>query len=93
MFAHKKIEIYCAQWTQWKGTSARLISGKNSQFRCSRVGINDRFDGMTIPIESKCIQNVISVNRINNRLIDIWILTNKSILKIVNVYAHRLAIH
>ena len=50
------------------------------------MGINDGFDGMIILIASRWIQNVISVNRINNRLIDICILTNKSILKIVSVY-------
>ena len=75
-----KINICCAQETRWKGRSARLISGKGFKFKCFWIGDNDGFGGVAILIASKWIQNVISVNRINSRLSNNWILVDKSIL-------------
>ena len=80
ILVRRKTDICCAQKTRWKGRSARLISGKGFKFKCSWIRDNDGFGGVAILIASKWIQNVISVNRINSRLRNNWILVDKSIL-------------
>ena len=63
---------------------ASFISGKDCKFNASE---NDSFGGVDILMASKFIQNTISVNRINKRLINIRILIHKFILNIFSVYA------
>ena len=80
----RKIKVMCVQETKWKGKSTKVLGNGYKLYYC---GENRRRNGIGIIVEESLINNVIKVNRINDRLMCIKIALCKNIINIVSAYA------
>ena len=83
----RRIDICCVQESRWKGCSARLISAKGFKYKFIWSGENSGFGGVGVLLNENWIDKVISVVRLNYRIMSIRILVGKSIINIFSVYA------
>ena len=74
----------CIQETKWKGKSTKVLGSSYKLYYC---GENRRRNGIGIIVEESLINNVIKVNRVNDRLMCIKIALCKNIINIVSAYA------
>ena len=85
--ARRKVDICCAQETRWKGGSARTIQGKDSKYKFYWSGDESGYGGVGFLLAEEWINKVISVVRLNHRLMIMRLLMGEVILNIFNVYA------
>ena len=83
----RHIDICCAQESLWKDCSTRLISAKGFKYKFIWSGDNSGFGGVGVLLNENWIDKVISVVRLNHRIVSIRILVDKSIINIFSVYA------
>ena len=85
--SRRHIDICCVQETRWRGGSARTIVGKDSRYKLFWQGNENGFGGVGILIAEKWITSVLSVDRVNPRIINIRLLIGKMIVNIYSAYA------
>ena len=51
----RKVNVCCVQEVRWRGASARMITGKNSEYKMYWMGKNLGLDGVWILIPGKWI--------------------------------------
>eukprot|EP00111_Clytia_hemisphaerica_P013314 TCONS_00039074-protein len=83
--SRREISICAIQESRWKGHSAREISGKNSKYKFFWCGDVAGYDGAGILLDEAFIENVISVERVNSRIMYICIMIEKSIIRFFSV--------
>ena len=83
----RMVDMCCLQEVRWRGASARLIQGKDSHYKMFWVGSKDGTGGVAILLAEKWTENVIDVNRVNDRIMFVKLLLGKSIVVLVSVYA------
>ena len=83
----RNTDICCIQESRWKGCSVRLIKAKDFTYKFIWSGDSSGFQGVGILIEKKWIDKIISVVRVDHRIIHIRILIGKLIINIFSVYA------
>ena len=76
--------MYLFSYHLWKGCSARFISGFKNKFIWS--GVNSGFGDVDILLNENWTDTVISVVRLNYRIMSIRILVEKLIINIFRVY-------
>ena len=81
------VDVCCLQEVRWSGASARLIKGKDSHYKMFWVGSKDGAGGVATLLADKWTENVIDVNRVNDRIMFVKLLLGKSIVVLVSVYA------
>ena len=64
-----------------------MIQGKDSHCRMFRFSSRDGTGGVAILLAEKWAENVIDVNRVNDRIMFVKLLLGKSIVVLVSVYA------
>ena len=85
----RHIDIFCAQESLWKDCSSRLISAKGFKYKFIWSGDNSGFGGVGVLLNENWIDKVISVVRLNHRIVSIRILVGSCIavnLAITNTY-------
>ena len=87
MLTRRNIDICCLQETQWKGESARRIMGKDSHYKFFWKGDGLGRGGVGIMIKEQWIESVLSITRVNPRIIMMKLLIGKKLLNITCVYA------
>ena len=87
MLTRRSIDICCAQETRWRGESARLITGKDSRYKCFWKGEKDGFGGVGILVAERWIEKVLSISRVSDRIIWIRLLNEKGTINVFSVYA------
>ena len=85
--ARRKIDVCCVQEVRWRGASARMITGKDSEFKFFWVGGETGLGGVGILVSKNWLDKIIDVNRISDRLMAIKLLTGKRVLSIISTYA------
>ena len=80
-------DICRIQESRWKGCLVRLIKAKDFTYKFIWSGDSSGFGGVGILIEKKWIDKIISVVRVDHRVIHIRILIGKPIINIFSVYA------
>ena len=83
----RHIDICCVQEVRWRGASVRSIIGKDSMYKFFWVGNSLGTGGVGILLAEKWIDKVIAVNRVNDRIMVIKLITGKSVVPVVSVYA------
>ena len=83
----RKVDVCCVQEVRWSGESARLLTGRDSQYRFFWTGGSSGFGGVGILVGGKWIDKVIEVKRVNHRLMMLKILVGKRTVSIVSCYA------
>ncbi|XP_066920323.1 craniofacial development protein 2-like [Clytia hemisphaerica] len=84
--SRRRVSVCAIQESRWKGQSARMISGKNCKYKFLWCGDETGFGGVGLLVEEDLVENVISVERINSRIMYIRIMIEKSIIRIFSVY-------
>ena len=87
MLTRRKIDICCVQETRWRGGSARKIQGKDSFYKFFWAGDQSGQGGVGLLIAENLIDSVLSVERYNNRCIQMRLLIGTVILNIISCYA------
>ena len=64
-----------------------MICGKDCEYKFFWCGEETGFGGVGLLVEEDLVENVISVERINSRIMYIRIMIEKSIIRIFSVYA------
>ena len=72
---------------RWRGTSARTITGKASQYKLLWVGNNSGYGGVGIFLAQKWVEKVIEVKRVSDRLMMIKLLVDKRTVAIMSTCA------
>ena len=81
------VDICCVQETRWRGGSARMISGKSSHYKFFWSGDDSGVGGVGVLLAEKWTEKVISVDRIDHRLITMRILVGKLVVSLLCAYA------
>ena len=79
--------ICCMQETRWRGHSTRLISCKNSVYKLFWIGKTIGTGGVGIFLAERWVENVVNMNRVNDRIIVVKILVGKIVICVVSAYA------
>lgn len=83
----RKVDVCCVQEVRWRGASARLITGKDSEYKMFWIGKNTGLGGVGLLVARKWIDKIIDVKRVNDRLMMIKLLIGKTVAAIVSAYA------
>ena len=82
-----RIDLCCIQESRWKGCTARLISAKGFKYKFIWSGDNSGFRGVGVLLNENWIDKVISVARLNHRIMSIRVLADKLIINFFSVCA------
>ena len=82
----RNIDICCIQETRCLGGSARAISENRSKYNFFWNGNETGYGGVGVLIKEELIENVLPVERVNNRIMSIGILLGK-MMSIKSIYA------
>ena len=58
----RRIDVCCVQEIRWRGASARMITGKDTQYKMFWVGNYTGFGGVGILLAEKWVEKVIDVD-------------------------------
>ena len=83
----RKVDVCCVQEVRWSGESARLLTGRDSQYKFFWTGGSTGFGGVGILVGGKWIDKVIEIKHVNHRLMMLKILVGKRTVSIVSCYA------
>ena len=77
----------CLQETRWKGGSARSLGNEGAMYKFLWAGCEEGLTGVGIWVAKKWIEKVIKMKCISERIMVLKVVVDKSVLKIVLVYA------
>ena len=86
MLGRRGVEICCVQETRWNGGSARLLSAKDYKYKFFWSGDKSGLGGVGVLLHIKLVDNVISVLRLDHRIMQLRILLGKTIMNVFCVY-------
>lgn len=81
----RNIDICCIQETRWHGGCAMTMPGNRSKYKFFWNGDKARYGSVGVFIREKLIDHVLSIKRINHRIMSMHILLGK--INIKSVYA------
>ena len=85
--SRRKVDVCCVQETRWRGASARMVTGKESEYKIFWVGNNKGTGGVGLMVNKKWVDKVIDVKRVNDRLMLIKLMVGKRVVAVVSAYA------
>ena len=68
-FKKRPMDLCCLQQNRQKGTSGRLVTGKDDVLKIFWVSSDTRSGGADIAVHQKWTDNVLEVNRVSDRII------------------------
>ena len=87
VLTRRKIDVCCVQEVRWKGASARMVTGKNTEYKFIWSGSSTGVGGVGVLVIRDWVGKIVEVNRVNNRLMFLKLLIGKRIITIVSAYA------
>ncbi|CAG4936579.1 unnamed protein product [Parnassius apollo] len=84
LFKRRRVDFICLQETRWTGSKARNIG---EGYKLMYVGAKHGRNGVAIAVKEDHLENILEVNRINDRLMSIKVLVEGEVLNIVAAYA------
>ena len=85
--SRRNVDICCIQEVRWRGAGTKFISGKDCKYKFFWVGNTQGTAGVGIFLAEKFVENVIHVERVNDRLMLIKLLLSQTIVTVVSAYA------
>ena len=83
--SRRRVDACCVQEVRYRGESARLITGKNDRYKLFWAG-NDRGQGgIGIMVAEKFVEDIISVVRVNDRIMFLKMMVGKWIVTLISV--------
>ena len=73
----RKVDVCCIQEVRCRGASARLITGKNCEYKIYWVGNNLGLGGVEILVAGNWIDKIFDIKHVNDRLMTIKLLIGK----------------
>jgi hypothetical protein len=83
----RRVDVCCVQETRWKNSGARIISGKESEYKFYWQGNKQGNAGVGIFVDRKWIDSIVDVKRVNERIIAIKLIIGARLLNVVSAYA------
>ena len=84
--SRRRIAICAVQESRWRDNSARLITGKDSNYKFWS-GDESGQGGVGLLLEESLVENVLSVERVDNRIMFIRVMIGKTIFRVFSAYA------
>ena len=75
--ARRRIDLYCLQERRWRGSSTRKITGKDCTYIFFWSGDSSGLGGMGILLAEQWIDKILSVVRVNHRIMTLRLLVRK----------------
>ena len=85
--SRRNIDVCCLQEVRWRGASARIITGKDCEYKFFWVGNTKGIGGVGILVSKMWIDKIVDVNRVNDRLMMIKLLVGKRVVAVISTYA------
>jgi hypothetical protein len=83
----RNIHICCLQETRWRGGSARMLTGKNSRYKFFWNGDSTGTGGVGFLVAEDLADKILSVKRIDHRLMSLRVLADDKIIHLLSAYA------
>ena len=87
VLTRREIDLCCVQETRWRGSSARMLLGKNSKYKFYWVGNKEGTGGVGLVLAEKWIDKVFDVKRYNDRVMLLKLIVGETIVTFLSVYA------
>ena len=85
--SRRNVDVCCLQEVHYRKDGACIVTGKDSQYKLFWSGDEAGSSGVAIMIAERWINNVIRVDRVNERIMSLGLLINKRVVTIVSAYA------
>ena len=89
VLTRRKIDVCCVQEVRWKGASARMVTGKDTEYKYFWSGSNTGIGGVGVLVSRDWVDKIVQVNRVNVRLMFLKLLIGKRIITIVSARISR----
>ena len=83
----RRVDLCCVQESRLRGSSARLITGKDSKFKFFWNGNDEGTNGVGLLLAEMWIENVLEVIRISDRLMHLKLIVGNAIINVISCYA------
>ena len=83
----RNLDICCVQEVRWRGASARMLTGKSSQYKLFWVGHDSGHGGVGVLVAARWVEHIIDVKRVDDRLMMVKFLVGKKAIAVVSTYA------
>ena len=87
VLARRKIDFCCIQETRRKGGSARWLGSHGMRYKLFWKGKEDGNAGVGILVAEKWVENIVSIDRISERILIVKLLIDKRLAHVVSMYA------
>ncbi len=87
MLERRRVDVCCVQEVRWRGSSARLLTGKEHRYKLFWVGNSAGLGGVGILLAEKWIDKVIEVVRVCDRIIKLRLVIGNTIATVISAYA------
>ncbi|KAK1384418.1 craniofacial development protein 2-like [Heracleum sosnowskyi] len=88
MLKKRRVDTLCIQETKWKGDKTNEANG----FKLWYSGVVSTRNGVGIMLNTQMKNNVVEVNRFNDRVMMIKLVVNAEIVNIVSAYAPQIGL-
>nr|XP_049587334.1 craniofacial development protein 2-like [Syngnathus scovelli]XP_049587336.1 craniofacial development protein 2-like [Syngnathus scovelli]XP_049587343.1 craniofacial development protein 2-like [Syngnathus scovelli]XP_049587352.1 craniofacial development protein 2-like [Syngnathus scovelli]XP_049587362.1 craniofacial development protein 2-like [Syngnathus scovelli] len=83
----RRVDVCCVQESRWKGGSARMLGAIGRRYKFFWQGCNEGTDGVGVLIAEKWIDQVLSISRVNERIIFVKLIVGKRLTNVISIYA------
>ena len=83
----RRVDVCCVQEARWKGGSARMLGATGRRYKFFWQGCNEGTAGVGVLVAEKWIGQVLSVNRVNERMLVVRMIMGKRLANIISAYA------
>ncbi|XP_067125643.1 uncharacterized protein [Centruroides vittatus] len=88
----RRVNIACLQETKWKGAKAKKISEGYTVYILFYCGRDGKRNGVGIVVDNDLKNNVVIVNRVNDRLILVKLSIGELVVNIISAYAPQVGV-
>lgn len=83
----RRVDVCCVKESRWKGGSARMLGMIGGGYKFFWQGCNEGTGGVEVLIAKKWIDRVLSVSRVNERILFVKFIIGKRLTKVISIYA------
>ena len=79
--------MVCLQEVRWRGSSARWLGSQGSRYKFFWQGCPDGTAGVGVLVAERWVDQVVSVTRVNARLMAVKLVVGERLMNIISAYA------
>ena len=83
----RRVDFCSVQETRWRGSRARWLGSMGRRYKFLWQGSEDGTAGVGVLVAEKWVDQILSVNRVNERIMLLKVVNGKNIMNIVSAYA------